>query len=174
MYIPQISIFSPAPIETLTAARLRTGIEQRLPLLTYLFCPEDELEPEAVLKQLRIEETENGELKLRWRPRMRFPPRAYRFADELQAQLESARFSLRFYPADITGKARDFLSAAVDGVGFHQGYTRNDMGWPVVMAAAATLVDQAGGVIVTNGHGWFVPSGNEVQWLFDPRVDRPT
>jgi hypothetical protein len=45
---------------------------------------------------------------------------------------------------------------------------RDGMGWPVVIAAAAKLVDQAGGAIVTSQFGWFVPNGNEVRCVLVP------
>lgn len=167
MVIPTICVFSPRLITSLTEPLLHAGIEQRLPLLTYLFCPEDELPPESVLAQLRIETNAADELKLRWKPRMRYPVRAYKFGEELAQQKQMATFALRSYPEDVAARHRAVIDSADDGVGFFQGYDRDDMGWPLVIAAACALVDQAGGVIVTNGYGWFVPSGNEVKCVLE-------
>lgn len=168
MNIPEISVFTTAPIELLTVDSLRAGIERRLELLTYLFCPDDEIEPAVLLKQLRIEETSDGTLIIRWRPRMRYPIRVYRFGEELEEQLEMASFVLDSYPAKSIKTPLRIIESAVDGVGFWQGYDRDDMGWPVVIAAASTLVDQAGGAIVSGEYGWLVPHGNEVRWILDP------
>jgi hypothetical protein len=168
MYIPTVRVFTIAPITALTVEAMRVGIEHRIALLTYLFCPEDEQPPESVLEQLRIESISDDELKLRWKPRMRYPPRAYRFGDELTDQKQMAKFGLRSYTEQIVAEHHKMIDSAVDGAGFFQGYDRDDMGWPVVMAGASALVDQAGGVIVTNGYGWFVPSGNEVRCILEP------
>lgn len=172
MWIPDVRVFSPKRISALTVDILQAGIERRLAILTYLFCPEEEIEPTIILNQLRIENAQDGQLQIRWRPRMRYPPRGYRFGEELKDQLQMASYGLRSYPAETVAEARRIIDAAVDGVGFIQGYTRDNMGWPVVMAAAATIVEQAGGAIVTNGYGWFVPAGNEVQLFFDPNTDQ--
>lgn len=167
MNIPLVRVFTANAITSLTAEFLYSGIEKRLALMTFLFCPKEELPPEQVLEQLRIETTASGELKLRWKPGMQFPPRAYRFRTELAEQKQMAEFALDSYPAEAVVEFRQVIDSAADGAGFFQGYDRDDMGWPVVMSVAATLVEQAGGLIVTNGYGWFVPTGNEVKCVLE-------
>src|SRR5437868_9191899 len=98
MNIPDVSVFAPIPITTLTIDAMREGIERRLTVLTCLFCPQFEVEPETILKSLKIEGGATDEVVVRWRPRMRYPTRAYRFASELREQLEMARFGLNWYP----------------------------------------------------------------------------
>lgn len=168
MNVPTVSVFTPTPISSFNAESIASGIEKRLALLTSLFCPEEELPPELVLEQLRIEETNPLELKVRWKPRMRYPVRAYKFGDELAEQKQTAAFGLSWYAAAEVVEPQRIIDSAVDGVGFFHGYDRDDMGWPVVIAAAASLVDEAGGAIVTNGYGWFVPTDNEVKWILEP------
>jgi hypothetical protein len=168
LWIPDVLVFSPKKIERLNPAVIRTGIEQRLSLLTYLFCPDDEEEPNVVLQRLRIEVVSENELKIRWRPRMRYPTRMFRFGDELHDQIETKASGINSYSKLQKRRAQQILGSTVDGVGFLQAYDRGNMGWPVVIAAAAALVEQVGGVIVTNGFGWFLPYGNEVRVLLEP------
>ena len=168
MYFPEISVFAPREIQSLTADLIRAGIEQRLELLTYLFCPEQESEPEEILNSLCVETTESQELKIRWRPRMRYPTRAYKFGDQLIEQIKMNKFAMQSYSNNDVAIAAPLLDSWEDGVGFCQGYTRDDMGWPVAFAAATAIAEKSGGVIVTSSYGWYLPSGNEVRLLFNP------
>jgi hypothetical protein len=168
MWIPKVSVFTPKLIEGLRPEMIHAGIKKRLALLTYLFCPDEEEEPELVLRRLRIEAVRENELKIRWRERMRYPTRLYRFGAELARQIAGVNFGLQSLSKSKRRRPEQILHSAIDGAGFLQSYDRGNMGWPVVIAAAAALVEQAGGVIVTNGSGWFIPSGNEVKRILDP------
>ncbi len=167
MYIPPVSVFAPSTIE-LDADAVQAGIEQRLSLLTYLFCPEQEKEPNAVLERLRIETSDDGELVFRWRPRMRYPIRAYHFGKELPDQIRIRQEYSGNRPPKQQQLEAELFAAAADGVGFLYGYERDNMGWPLVIAAAAKLAEQSNGAIATTGHGWFVPDGNEVRKILEP------
>ena len=92
----------------------------------------------------------------------------YKFGEELAEQKQLATFAVRSYPVVVAVRHQGVIDSAVDGVGFFRGYDRDDKGWPLVMAAACAVVDQAGGMIVTNGYGWFCPLGNEVKCVLEP------
>lgn len=171
MYYPNVSVFAPIEIKSLSADVILSGLAQRLELLTYLFCPDEETDPKEILDNIQIETTDAQELKLRWRPRMRYPTRVYKFENELSEQIKMRKFGLESYTSNAAAKAKPMLESWVDGVGFTQSFTRDDMGWPVVMAAASAIAEKFEGVIVTNGYGWFVPSSNEVQLIIDPDND---
>jgi hypothetical protein len=169
MNIPLVKVFTPTPIGMLSAGELVIGIEKRLKRLTYLFCPEKELPPDSVLETLKVESNSNGDLLIRWRPRMKYPPRVYEFGPELESQLATTRCGIKHLcQNEPHQEAIRILDECTDGAGFFQGYARDDMGWPVVMAAAATIVERAGGAIVTNGLGWYVPDDNDLTCIFRP------
>src|SRR5262245_5942992 len=52
-------------VASITPRQLREGIGKRLHLLTYLFCPPNEEDPDSVLRRLRIENsgTANAEFQ---------------------------------------------------------------------------------------------------------------
>src|SRR5262249_39937720 len=83
MWIPQVSMFAPTFIEGLRPETIQAGIHKRLALLTALFCPDEEEDPDLVLRRLRVEAVSQNELKIRWRERMRYPTRLYKFGAEL-------------------------------------------------------------------------------------------
>ena len=143
MNVPEIRVFAPDPLPPLTPDWLRAGIEDRLALLTYLFCPEQEEPPEAVLARLRVEKGAAGTLRVRWRPRMRYPIQVYRFGAEFADQRGMVL-------SEGDGDERRWrLAEAVDGVGVFQGYERDSMGWPTAMAVAATVAASSRGFVVT-------------------------
>lgn len=75
MLVPTIVVFVHAPLGAFDPALVAKGIHQRLPLLTSLFCPEQEEPPDEVLERMRIESSGES-LTIRWRPpRSRFPLR---------------------------------------------------------------------------------------------------
>ena len=154
MDIPTIRVFTAERMPLLSPDRIRAGIEDRLALLTYLFCPDKEENPVAVIARLRVEAGPGNEVRIRWRPRMRFPIRVYRFGPELPDQLASVA-------ADYD-EQRQYLAAATDGAGLFQGYERNDMGWPTALAVAAVLAEARGGIIATSTSGWFRVQGRNL------------
>lgn len=167
MYIPPVKVFSPIPIEGLVPREIADGVRKRLKTLTWLFCPENELPPDSVSKQLKVESTNDGDLLLRWRPRMRYPPRMYNLRNELDEQISVTRVGLKYMSdqSESTQMALNVLDECVDGVGFIRGFERDNMGFPVVMAAASTIAEMTGGAIATNGFGWFVPDETDLKCI---------
>jgi hypothetical protein len=171
MEIPHVRVFSPRPLGPLDPDVLREGIEQRMELLTYLLCPEDEEDPSEVLRRMRIEPVSADSLKIRYRPAgSKYPLRVNRVAaEEFEEQVRMAELGLTWYPRGKTRRARALLSKAVDCIGFALSpVDRRGMGWPLAIAAAAKLVELGGGAIDTNDMGWVVPNGNEVSWIVKP------
>ena len=60
-------MFAPKLIEGLRPETIQAGIHKRLALLTSLFCPDEEEEPDLLLRRLRVEAVSETELKISWR-----------------------------------------------------------------------------------------------------------
>jgi hypothetical protein len=160
------------PVGSVTPAALRDGIATRLRSLTYLFCPEDEENPDAVLARLRITAPVAGatfqRYELHYRPgptwfllAERFPDRGS--ADEVDAEILAPRDEAG--ETDVTA-VRDLLVDVTETVSI--GLKPHDvrgMGFPLAIAAAATLVERAGGVIRSGSYSWMLPSGSDVRIL---------
>ena len=99
---------------------------------------------------------------------MRYPTRACKLGDQLEEQIKMAKFAMQSYSNNVLAIVAPLRDSWEDGVGLFQGYTRIDMGWPVVLAAATAIAEKSGGVIVTSAYGWYLPSSNEVRLLFNP------
>jgi hypothetical protein len=152
----------------ITVADLRKGIEQRLELLTYLFCPEDEEDPEEVLQRLRIEDhsKEQGfqEFRLFYKKNRSSFIRVDRHDRAGIDELDEEVLADRSEPEIL--ELRKKLELATDDVTF---CLKSDdveaMGFPIAIAAAALFVDRKGGVIQSGNYTWMTPSGNEVEVL---------
>ncbi len=157
MNIPAIRVFAPVPLPPITPGSIHAGIVERLPLLTALFCPTREEPAEVVLARLRVVAGDAGTVCVRWRPRMRYPIRVYRFGDEFDEQREMV------LSAGDGGERVRRLADAIDGVGVFHGYDRDDMGWPTAMAVAATLAAVGGGFVLTSTGQWYTPNGLDLR-----------
>jgi hypothetical protein len=146
---------------------LQAGIRQRLPLLTALFCPDDEEDPNVVLSRLRIVPRGADLLELHYHADVERFVRVERWAGEAAA--EEVGEALEDFE-DVAGpgaaKVRAIRDQTVETVAFELKLSdAQGMGWPVAIAAAAKLAEQCGGVIYADDSGWMVPSGNEVDFL---------
>jgi hypothetical protein len=160
-----VHAFCKESVADVTPAFLREGIAKRLPLLTALFCPEREEPPKVVLERLRIEDRsktpgafETYLLHHRTDGLFINASRHGRGAiDELESDILPR---LRGKGLD---RVKELLADAREDVGF--ALTASDidgMGFPLAIAAAATLVARAGGVIQSGSYSWMLPAGNEV------------
>jgi hypothetical protein len=175
--IPHIVVFVRTHLGKLDPALVAKGVHERLTLLTYLFCPEQEEPPDKVLKRTRIESSGDDSLTIRWRPaRSRFPLRVDlvkgpRFRSRTINTLAALQRGVECgdYSDAQAGPVRNVLAQAIECVGFFLSpVDRRGMGWPVAIAAAAKLAEVGNAVIGTNGSGWMVPHGNEVSWILRP------
>jgi hypothetical protein len=153
-------------VASVTPKELAGGIAERLELLTYLFCPEQEEEPSDVLARLRIEDrSTDGEFRvflLRYRADSPLFIRIDRTARGGIAELEQEVLEQRNEPA--VARVRQMLAKATEDVSFC--LTAHDveaMGLPLSIAAAAYLVQKAGGLIQSGSYSWMIPSGREVE-----------
>lgn len=164
-----VRTFSPKPLGSLDAGIVRQGIEERLTLLTYLFCPEDEEEPADVLARLRIETAGPNQLHIYYRKEPdRFIPVSRWYADAAAGEVSEALERLDRYPDPGVARVRQLLSATIETVGFELKASDADgMGWPLAVAAAAKVAELGGGVISADYSGWMVPKGKEVEILVE-------
>jgi len=164
-----IRSFLASPLGPLDPAVFQAGIEERLGLLTYLFCPEDEEEPEVVIDRLRVEAVDQDNVRIFYRsePERFLPVERWsgdRAAEEVQEELER----LSDYPSADADKVRELVRNAVETVAFELKLSdAQGMGWPTAIAAAAKIVEIAGGVVSADDSGWMVPAGKEVSFLLD-------
>ena len=164
-----VRTFLPKPLGPLDPNVCRSGITQRLALLTYLFCPDEEEEPEDVLDRLRIEAENSDNLRIYFRAEAdRFVPVKRYSGDSADEEVKEALEDIARYPDAGADRVREVLSRTVETVGFELKYSDVEgMGVPVTVAAAAKLAELVGGVISADDYGWMVPSGNEVEILVE-------
>jgi hypothetical protein len=155
--------FCKESVADVTADELQRGITKRLRPLTYLFCPEDEEAPDVVLARFRIEQRSAGTWLLRHRNDDAFINISFYGRDALD-ELETD--ILPRLKANGLDRVKALLAAATCDVSF--ALTVSDvrgMGFPLAIAAAATLVARAGGVVQSGSYSWMIPEGNEVKIL---------
>jgi hypothetical protein len=161
-----IRTFCPRTVGALDAEVLRAGISERLKLLTYLFCPEDEEEPADVLARLRIESPVADRLQIFYRRELdRFLGverwTGSQAAEEVSEEVER----IESYKGDGAVRVRKVLGETTETVAFElKPSDAQGMGWPLAIAAAAKLAEISGGVVSADS-GWMVPSGREVSFL---------
>jgi len=154
----------------MTPDELQAGIASRLRLLTYLFCPDEEDEPSAVLERLRIENTSRGpdfeSWKLFYRANSSLFIRVDRHDRGGVDELLHETLATRREPGLADIRAR--LAEVQDDVAFClKAADVNSMGFPLALAAAATLVECYGGLIQSGTYAWMVPQGQEVRTLLE-------
>jgi hypothetical protein len=162
-----IRTYSPRPLGPLDPTAFEAGIRQRLRLLTSLFCPDDEEDPDVVLSRLRISSRSPDLLEIYYRAEPERFIRVERWSGDAAAEeVGEALEDLEDETAAGAEKVRALLGQTVETVAFELKLSdAQGMGWPLAIAAAAKLAEQRGGVIYADDSGWMVPSGNEVDWL---------
>jgi len=169
--LPEGKTFCEQSTASLTADELQTGISKRLELLTSLFCPEDEEDPDRVLGRLRIESGSVGEgfeeflLYYRADEQSFIPMVRYDRGGvlELLEELSPASQGDRRLSSII-----ERLSRVTEDVSFClKDYDVQGMGFPLSIAAAAYLVERAGGLIQSGTYSWMIPKGNQVDILLE-------
>lgn len=161
-----VHAFCNESVASVTPKELADGIAERLTLLTYLFCPAEEEEPSDVLARLRIEDkSTNGTFRVFLMHYREGSPVFIRIdrtdrggIDELEQEVLSERTE----PA--VAEVRKMLAKATEDVSFClKAHDVEAMGFPLSIAAAAYLVQKAGGLIQSGSYSWMVPKGREVE-----------
>jgi hypothetical protein len=156
-------------VASVTPQELAEGIAKRLSLLTYLFCPKDEEEPDEVLARLRIEsKSTDGTFRVFLMHYRKDSPVFIRIdrVDDPQGDIEEVQEALseRTEPevaaiSQMLGKAKELVSFCL------KAHDMEAMGFPLSIAAAAYLVQKAGGLIQSGSYSFMVPTGRDVQFL---------
>jgi hypothetical protein len=150
-----------------TPKELASGIAERLSLLTYLFCPAEEEEPSDVLARLKIEDkSTDGTFQVFLMHYRRDSPVFIRIdrtphrggIEELDQEVLAHR------RGPSIERVRGMLAKVKEDVSFClKAHDVEAMGFPLSIAAAAYLVQKAGGLIQSGTYSWMVPSGREVE-----------
>jgi hypothetical protein len=163
-------------VAAVTPDNLRAGIAERLKTLTYLFCPEDEEEPDVVLTRLRVSRCDLGREERRppWHITYRddLPPIVISQAGGAECQgiiqEDVEEWAIGTMAGTAAEQIRGILARATEDVSFCLKAAHVDgMGFPIAIAAAAYLVDLAGGVIRSGQASWMVPRGKEVEIILE-------
>jgi hypothetical protein len=154
-------------VASVTPKELTDGIAERLALLTYLFCPPEE-EPSDVLARLRIEDKSTDGTFRVFLMHYRADSPVFIRIDRTDRggidELEQEILSRRTEPA--VAKVRKMLANAKEDIAFClKAHDVEAMGFPLSIAAAAYLVQKAGGLIQSGSYSWMIPSGREVQMV---------
>jgi hypothetical protein len=162
-----VRVFSPQPLGPLDPSALEAGIRQRLRLLTSLFCPDDEEDPDVVLSRLHIESQGADLLEVYYRADTdRFIHVERWSGDDAAEEVGEALEDLEDASGPGAAKVRDILHQTVETVALELKLSdAQGMGWPLAIAAAAKIAEQCGGVISADDSSWMVPLGNEVDFL---------
>ena len=146
---------------------LEAGIRQRLRLLTPLFCPDNEEDPDIVLSRLRITPRGVDLLEIYYRADTERFIRVERWAgDGAAEEVAEALEDLEDAAGPGAAQVRAILVQTVETIAFELKLSdAQGMGWPLAIAGAAKLAERCGGVIYADDSGWMVPSGNEVDFL---------
>lgn len=161
-----VHAFCNESVASVTPKELADGIAERLTLLTYLFCPAEKEEPSDVLARLRIEDkSTDGTFRvflMHYRADSPVFIRIDRSDRGANDELDQEVLSQRKEPA--VAKVRQMLDKATEDVSFClKAHDIEAMGFPLSIAAAAYLVQRAGGLIQSGSYSWMVPSGREVE-----------
>jgi hypothetical protein len=155
-----VHAFCKKSIADVTADELREGIAERLELLTYLFCPDDEEPPKKVIARLRVERRSPKTFLIHLNKSGPFINATRHGRDAIE---EVEAILPRFGKLDGLPKVKKLLASATEDMSFDLKASHvRGMGFPVAIAAAATLVARADGVIQSGTYSWMVPSGREV------------
>ena len=153
-------------VASVTPAELAEGIGARLSLLTYLFCPAEEEEPDDVLARLKIEDqSTDGTFRVFLMRYRADSPTFIRIERTDRAGLEELdREVLSHRPEPAVARVRAMLADATEDVTFClKAHDVDAMGFPLAIAAAAFLTQKAGGLIQSGSYSWMIPHGREVQ-----------
>lgn len=154
-------------VVSVTPNELVSGIAERLSLLTYLFCPAEAEEPADVLARLRIEDkSTDGTFQvflMHYRKDLPVFIRIDRTADRGGIE-ELDREVLAHRSEPSVARIRGMLRNVKEDVSFClKAHDVESMGFPLSIAAAAYLVQKAGGFIQSGSYSWMVPLGREVE-----------
>jgi hypothetical protein len=146
------------------ADELKTGIGERLRLLTALYCPDDEEPAGEVLKFLQVDTVGPGIWGLQYRDNHRFirverwrNGAAQKEAGELRERLNDSQS-----PAAATVRA--LLDDVAEISGFELKASDADgMGWPIAISAAAWIAARGDGLVQAEGEGWMAPTAKEIR-----------
>jgi hypothetical protein len=138
-----------------------------LALLTALFCPDEEEDPDVVLSRVRIVSPSADLLEIYYRAdRDRFIHVERWSGDAAAEEVGEALGALENEAGPGAERVREVLGRTVETVAFELKLSdAQGMGWPLAIAAAAKLAEECGGVIFADDSGWMVPHGNEVDFL---------
>jgi hypothetical protein len=157
-------------VGALTADDLRKGIADRLPVLSTYY---GEPGAERALAQLRVE-NESGDGFGAYRVHYGDDParsvRVERWAEREHVRAEIVALLQRLADCDEeeVEDVRDHLALVVESVALELEVPDvRGIGWPVAIAAAATVAARGGGLIQADGEGWMHPNGREVEQLLD-------
>jgi hypothetical protein len=162
-----IRTFSPRPLGALDPAAIEVGIRKRFHALKALCCPDDAEDPDVVLSRLRITARSPDLLEVYYRVETDRFIRVERWSgDGVREEVGEAVEDLEDATGSGVAKVRAILDQTVETVAFELKHTdAQGMGWPLTLAAAATVAEQCDGVISADDSGWMVPSGNKVKFL---------
>jgi hypothetical protein len=155
-------------VASVTPEELAGGIAERLTMLTYLFCPAEEEEPQEVLARLKIKNASTDGAFQAFQMHYRKDTPVFISIDRTAnrggiAELEQ-ELSHRTEPE--VAKVRGMLANVKEDVSFClKAHDVEAMGFPLSIAAAAYLVQKAGGLIQSGTYAWMVPSGREVKTI---------
>lgn len=173
-----IVVFAQVFLAFITPEALLSGIGERLTLLTYLFCPEKEEQPDDVLARLHVRpnaesargfeswllqygRTHNAVMRIE-RSALDTPATPFRLSGQ-ENVAHTTRVYRRLEPRG--GKQVEAVLDNVHDVVFITMTKRaaETMAWPVGVGAAAWLAAQGSGVLFAQGAGWLVPTAKEVR-----------
>jgi hypothetical protein len=161
-----IHAFCNESVASVTPRELAEGIAKRLKLLTYLFCPEEEEEPDEVFARLKIEDlSADGTFRTF---AMHYRANSPVFITINRSDRGGIDELLEDILADRTEPELDIirpmLATPTEDVSFClKAHDVEAMGFPLSIAAAAYLVEKAGGIIQSGDYSWMVPRGREVE-----------
>ncbi len=154
-------------VASVTTKELAAGIAGRLALLTYRFCPAEEEEPSDVIARLRIEDkSTDGTFRVFLMHYRQDSPVFIRIdrTEDRGGIEELAREVLSRRAEPEVAEIRRMLAQAKENISFClKAHDVEAMGFPLSIAAAAYLVQKAGGLIQSGTYSWMVPESKEVR-----------
>jgi hypothetical protein len=169
-----LEVFCQNHLDEISPEALSTGIAKRLATLTYLYCPDDEEEPDVVLKRLRIRTDPTLPdvffIHARWEPE-RFIRmdrcRASTAREDVKEKLERLNRLPNQEDPDLK-RVLQFLNATKESVALELKYSDTQtMGWPVAVAAAAWIAEIGSGMIRSEDGEWMISTAHEIAYIFD-------
>src|SRR5262249_51802887 len=138
-------------VATVTPKEMAAGIAERLTMLTYLFCPDKEEEPSEVLARLKIEDRSTDGTFQAFLMHYRQDSPVFIRIDRMPNRggiVELDQEVLAHRSGDSIARVRGMLANVKEDVMFClKAHDVEAMGFPLSIAAAAYLVQKAGGLI---------------------------